>query len=97
MLSRWRLLYFLFPPGFSGHSRGADVDADVDVDVGGLCTVGCGEERGGEEDQETREGDETEEVRGDTWEELSSQLESGGLDPALDRGGEEERGRIMAG
>lgn len=90
-------MYFLFPPGFSGHWRGAHVDADVHE--GGLCTGGWGEERGGEEDQETREGEETEEVSAEPGEQLYSQLESGGLDSALDWNGEGERGRgrIMAG
>lgn len=52
--------------------------------VGGLCDDGCGKQRFGEEDQDEREGEETEDVRGDTWEQRYSQLESGGLDPTLE-------------
>lgn len=69
-------MYFLFPPGFSpwwalprslGESEG----------VGGVWDSGCGEEQIGEEDE--LEGEDTEEVRGETWEQRYSQVESGGL------------------
>lgn len=72
-------MYFLFPPGLSpwwalprspGESEG----------VGGVCEDGCGEEHRGEEAaEEEQEGEETEEVRGEIWEQRYSQLESGGL------------------
>lgn len=41
----------------------------------GIGGVGCGEEQSGEDE----EGEETEEVRGETWEQRYSQLESAGL------------------
>lgn len=89
LLSRWRLLYFLFPPGFSPRSPGG---AEGGAKGGaGLCSDVCGGERGGEEDQDIREGEEREEARGDAREQLYSQLESGGLDSPLDWEGEEER------
>lgn len=89
-LSRWRLLYFLFPPGFSRLPGEADGD---------FLDDGRGEGQGSEEDQEEQDGEEAEEVKGDTWEERYSQLESGGLEPTLECSGEEERERrrSMAG
>lgn len=76
---------------------------------GGVCggggDDGCGEEQRGEEEEEEREGEETEEVRGEIWEQQYSQLESAGLggsgepDSMLEWNGEGEceRRRIMAG
>lgn len=58
---------------------------------------------GGRGEDEERDGEEAEEVRGDTWAQGYSQLESGGLgdsgelESALESNGGEERCRIMAG
>lgn len=66
LLSRWRLLYFLLPPGFSRAPGEADGESLVNDDGGG-------EEQGGNEDQEELDSEREEEgegeVSGDTWEE----------------------------
>lgn len=61
-LSRWRLLYFLFPPGFSPWCVLLRSLGERDG-VSSVCVSGRGEEESGEEE---REGEDTEEVRGET-------------------------------
>lgn len=91
LLFRCRLLYFLFPPGFSAWRASS---AGELLGVGG---VRCGERQRGEEGDE-QEGEETGEVRGETWAQWKSGLDgSGEQEPALESNSRGEQRRIMGG